>query len=229
MKIHLKRKSNLLILLITFLISPYSFSSDLWPNGIVKYRFEEDVPKITRRDFKRATRRWGESEYISFEEVPKSYLKPHSIIFYGSDGGCISFIGYDENDSPPMWLSDRCYYSIILHEIGHLLGLRHEHQRSDRDKHIVFNTDFLIKHTYSENNIFSTHDQLIGPYDQYSIMHYGEYVVPGMDDQYEVQTIHFKDKEKLFIPETQRDLTKSDFKKIEILYRINNVQRLHNK
>ena len=59
----------------------------------------------------------------------------------------------------------------ILHELGHVLGFNHEHQRTDRDNYITIdignvagNARFAFdKHTFP----------VFGPYDFGSIMHYG--------------------------------------------------------
>jgi hypothetical protein len=57
----------------------------------------------------------------------------------------------------------------VLHEIGHVLGLLHEHQRSDRDVYIKMlidpmNPDFIKWDTSINMSL---------PYDPESVMHYG--------------------------------------------------------
>ncbi len=44
------------------------------------------------------------------------------------------FAGQDNN----VWLGANCFqWSVIIHEVGHRLGLYHEHQRPDRDNYLV--------------------------------------------------------------------------------------------
>ena len=61
---------------------------------------------------------------------------------------------------------------MIIHELGHLVGLWHEHARYDRDGHVIIDWSSLREdHKY---NFDKKHDmRLISPYDLSSIMHYG--------------------------------------------------------
>ena len=70
--------------------------------------------------------------------VQKDYY--HYII--AGDGVCRSYVGMEaqsvKKDQPTMWLdlhtgkiSDFYKRHVVIHEFGHILGLTHEHQRSD--------------------------------------------------------------------------------------------------
>ena len=63
---------------------------------------------------------------------------------------------------------------MLAHEIGHALGLIHEHQRYDRDDYISLNLDNIASHAISNFNRFkaSIVDTRDLTYDFGSAMHY---------------------------------------------------------
>ncbi|KAL5111272.1 hypothetical protein TcWFU_000918 [Taenia crassiceps] len=67
------------------------------------------------------------------------------------------------------------FYGLYLHELGHVMGLDHEHTRADRDKYLHVNDagvpeDFKLFFTKKNEENLHTYDT---PYDLQSIMHYG--------------------------------------------------------
>ena len=66
-------------------------------------------------------------------------------------------------------------YQLALHELGHSVGLRHEHQRCDRDSHITLNTTNINNSGVADQyNKLCTGNSYWGTgYDIGSIMHYG--------------------------------------------------------
>ncbi len=57
--------------------------------------------------------------------------------------------------------------AILMHELGHVLGFQHEHQRSDRDSHIK-----LIDANPYPGEFNLLYSVKVGAYDRSSIMHY---------------------------------------------------------
>jgi hypothetical protein len=103
---------------------------------------------------------------------------PHHVQFHPEDpksAACDSKVGRDDVRGNTINLPPSGG-DCAAHEIGHAIGLLHEHQRPDRDDHI---------HVYSENIKDGWSDQLNKddsgdmslnlPYDISSIMHYDSY------------------------------------------------------
>ncbi|MPD03428.1 Astacin-like metalloendopeptidase [Portunus trituberculatus] len=92
-------------------------------------------------------------------------------------GGCNAVPGYN---AAPGYVSvvhlhaPDCITRIghVLHEIMHVLGFYHEHQRLDRDSHIEVHYDNILPG--HEANFRRVFNETLGlPYDAGSVMHYG--------------------------------------------------------
>ena len=114
------------------------------------------------------------------ELVPCVNFLPHTngkdfITFRSrTSGGCASNVGHQGGEQV-MMLGPACNTShILLHELGHALGLWHEQSRPDRDRYVTV-LDTNIKNTLSRNfmkrntHYFDAHG--VG-YDFASIMHF---------------------------------------------------------
>ena len=77
------------------------------------------------------------------------------------------------NSGQPVKLTTSClkHHASLLHELGHLIGFYHEHQRPDRDNYIQIHYQNLAKSSYYVQ--FQKYDfETYGAYDFASIMHY---------------------------------------------------------
>jgi hypothetical protein len=63
--------------------------------------------------------------------------------------------------------------SLVIHELGHAIGLYHEHQRADRDAFVTFMPVCVQNGKLSQFDIRLGFN--MGAYDKASIMHYGPY------------------------------------------------------
>lgn len=90
-----------------------------------------------------------------------------------------SSVGWREQNSNYMEGGQKyCFdnISVMLHELGHCLGMTHEHQRPDRDKYVIINFNNIQKGYEKNFQLLNERDVLYNykkyPYDYQSIMHY---------------------------------------------------------
>jgi hypothetical protein len=70
-----------------------------------------------------------------------------------------------------------CSVATLLHEMGHTIGLLHEHQRPDRNSFVTFNPANTDKpFIYRNLDMFPDNYQMVGLYDYASVMHYPPFV-----------------------------------------------------
>jgi len=143
-----------------------------WPGGVVPFEPPTAMsPTMQGRiataisDWMRDTglifvTRTTETNYISFLSVPD---------------GCSSLIGRHIGRQF-INLSDTCSTGNVRHEIGHAIGLFHEHTRQDRNDFVsvtLLNT--TSPHNYWRYSAAGFIGVDLGPYDLGSLMHYGSF------------------------------------------------------
>ena len=145
--------------------------NQLWPNGILPYELSDDLTSQGRNAFLDAIKIWEEQTTIRF--VVKT--SAHNDYVQVVDGeGCSAILGR-RGGPQNITLSERADLTCGIHEIGHALGLRHEHQRSDRNDHIDIFRDNLKWDDDKFNTNFGQGGQSFGSYDTNSIMHYNSF------------------------------------------------------
>ncbi|KAF2472419.1 zincin [Lindgomyces ingoldianus] len=118
----------------------------VWPNSEVFYKYDsEEVKSKLKSTVEEAIQRWQAAvPCLKFTEksIDASW-KGVVTISQSKDSGEHGSLGYQPNYLMIMALSPGSGPNETTHELGHILGLRHEHQRWDRENYTHFNCEAL--------------------------------------------------------------------------------------
>ncbi len=123
-----------------------------WPKGEIRYKFSGGNNE-QKGDVLKAMKAWEKSKEIKFVDIskendPEKYVN----ITFDSKKGNVSDLGYTGKKKQQCNLANRGV-GIAAHELGHIIGLIHEHTRSDRDKFIKIKFDNIVenqKHNFKK-------------------------------------------------------------------------------
>ncbi|KAG1650823.1 Zinc metalloproteinase nas-34 [Nymphon striatum] len=157
---------------------------------------------------------------IVFIELHENEIPPNDYLVFNSyEYECSADIGRERSGPHEVSLGRGCeHLSVILHEVGHALGMFHEQSRSDRDQYIK-----VITHNISPEFQFAFNKELdynYGiPYDYTSIMHYmrdGFSVKPGQKI-----TISTIDPTLEYLIKERKEPSFRDIKLLNMMYKCN--------
>ncbi|OED41558.1 hypothetical protein AB833_09305 [Chromatiales bacterium (ex Bugula neritina AB1)] len=144
-----------------------------WPNGVVPYRINPELSESVVENILGAVDHWNSIGAITMVErtASKAAIYPDYIEFVDSSR-CASWIGFQAAGMQKIYTGDNCSEGSMIHEIGHSLGLLHEHTRPDRDNFVIIHWDRIMTNMEPNFEIMPGSESL-GSYDYGSIMHYG--------------------------------------------------------
>ena len=147
-----------------------AFTGNRWTNGIVYYVFDAAVSSANRQNWRDAAAAWSAVAPLIFTESTGI----GNYIYVQNGSGNNSYVGMI-GGRQVMNIFSWTYKYAIAHEIGHALGLIHEHQRSGRDSYVTINYSYIQNgYEYAFAIVGSTN---YGAYDFDSVMHYNKCAV----------------------------------------------------
>lgn len=140
----------------------------LWPQGRVPYIIEAGLSNS--KVVEAAIQQWNALS-MSVRLVPGRDELDYVRFVAGED--CSSprgRIGGEQQIAVPK----HCRVGEVLHEIGHTVGLMHEHNRPDRDRYVSIAVENIYPALLSNFQARLDEDMPVDEYDWRSIMHYSQ-------------------------------------------------------
>ncbi len=112
----------------------YNEEVRIWPNAEIPFAFDAKLSPELRTKVIQALDVFSKKTSVQFLEYDG--LQKDFIVFSPSESLCASYVGR-VGGAQPILLKPSCEVSEIQHEIMHVLGFIHEHQREIRDSHLL--------------------------------------------------------------------------------------------
>jgi hypothetical protein len=148
-----------------------------WEDGVLPIAFGFSVSPERRQLFLEACAEWSKLADVRCQVGP---YRNRELRVGAYTSGCWGLYGmgsFAPGLRRTINLSENCWSrQTVIHEIGHALGLIHEHQRPDRDRYVEIRRENLDQDFLGLMWSINFDDQpveLSTPYDFLSIMHYG--------------------------------------------------------
>ena len=144
----------------------------LWKNGIIPLKFDGKLTMDQQEEFLNLCNEMGEFADVGCRIKNRKDRDYVQVLLSNANSCGSSHVGRKGGRQD---LKIRCWRPrTIQHELMHAFGLAHEHNRFDRDDHIVIqweNLKFFSRFSYTKINLNNT-GKYLKNYDFKSIMHY---------------------------------------------------------
>lgn len=149
--------------------------SQLWPDGVVPYLIDSSLTAANVQAILNAVGEWNAVSAITLRRISEqeagSVLAQDYVRFIPGEF-CASWVG-KRGGEQELWVAPNCSSGSLMHEIGHVIGLEHEHTRPDRNQYITIHWDNIQADRIHNFDAAPTGSRVLGAYDYDSIMHYG--------------------------------------------------------
>uniref|UniRef100_A0A0B6ZGY8 Metalloendopeptidase n=1 Tax=Arion vulgaris TaxID=1028688 RepID=A0A0B6ZGY8_9EUPU len=189
-----------------------------WTNAEIPYLFARGHFTVNEEYMmRRSMTEWERYTCLKFR--PANLQDKNSVRFQNGVG-CNSQLGMVGGVQVLNLQAPGCRYKgLYLHEIGHAIGLVHEHQLPDRDKYISVLYQNVAPHMRVWFNKYTSNEvnQMTVPYEYSSVMHYG---ITAFAYDGKAQTIraHDKAKEELIGKVYLKELAYTDVHIVNLMY-----------
>ncbi len=123
-----------------------SLNNNKWHCNTVYYKVNDNLLHKSG-EISAAIKHFESNSYLKFKEwtVEINYVE-----FVWDSAGCASYEGM-RGGRQEIWIADWATAGVVIHEIGHAIGLIHEHSRLDRNKYVIVEFSNIIdseKHNF---------------------------------------------------------------------------------
>lgn len=144
----------------------------IWPKGRVPYVLDSSLDPVSSANALTAMNNWQTktAQVVRFE--PAKASDSPRLVVVGGAAPVTNHVGYRSTNSK-ITLAKSSTVSLIRHELGHVLGLHHEHRHPERDKYIkvqmqnVKNTQYCLNQFKACTNCLPVLDYNVGSVMQY--------------------------------------------------------------